>query len=188
MLLEAYFVSLASIFVMELGDKTQLAVINLSATNKNPLRIFAGAVLAFSAINGLAVLLGEGFLRVVPASVMTKASGLLFIVLGVYTLLKKSDKEKEIRADANGAFYAAFASIFISEIGDKTQLSTILLATKFDAPVEVILGSLSALTLVTGLGVILGAKLADGLPRNLLKKAAGILFMIMGILTVLDLI
>lgn len=188
MFFEAYFVSLASILIMELGDKTQLAVINLSATSKSPIQIFVGAILAFSVINGLGVLLGEGFLRIVPATVMAKVSGLLFISLGLYTLFKRSDGEKNIRTSSHRAFSTAFTSIFLSEIGDKTQLSTIVLAAKFDAPVEVILGSISALALVTSLGVILGTKLFRRIPKNHLQKAAGSLFIVIGILTILGLI
>lgn len=188
MFFEAYLISFTSILVMELGDKTQLAVINLSATNKSPLPVFTGALLAFSVINGLGVLLGEGLLRIVPVSVIAKASGLLFISLGLYTFLKRSDGEKKIRTSDHGVFYTAFTSVFLSEIGDKTQLSTIVLAAKFNVPVEVILGSISALALVTSLGVILGTKLAERLPQNILQKAAGSLFIAMGILTILGLI
>lgn len=139
-------------------------------------------------MNGIGVLLGEGLLTIAPTSIMTMTSGLLFIGLGVYTLLKKSNGEEEFQKKEHGVFYATFASILFSEIGDKTNLSTIVLDTKFDAPLEVILSSISALAIVTSFGVILGTKLTYRFPKNYLQKFAGNLFIVIGALTVSGLI
>ncbi len=73
----------ALLFVAELGDKTQLAVINMTAKHKTPLPVFIGAVLALSLVTAIGVLLGEGLTRLVPVNILQKAAALLFVGMGV---------------------------------------------------------------------------------------------------------
>lgn len=73
----------ALLFVAELGDKTQLAVINMTAKHKAPLPVFIGAVLALSLVTAMGVLLGEGLTRLVPTHVLQKVAAVLFVGMGV---------------------------------------------------------------------------------------------------------
>ena len=73
----------ALLFVAELGDKTQLAVINMTAKHQKPWPVFAGAVLALAAVTLLGVLGGEAVTRLIPAPILQKASAALFVVLGI---------------------------------------------------------------------------------------------------------
>jgi putative Ca2+/H+ antiporter (TMEM165/GDT1 family) len=75
------------IFLAELGDKTQLATLSLSASSKSRLSVFAGASLALIATSGLGVLLGAAVTRVVPAQWIERAAGVAFVVMGVLLLL-----------------------------------------------------------------------------------------------------
>jgi putative Ca2+/H+ antiporter (TMEM165/GDT1 family) len=70
------------LFVAELGDKTQLAVINKTAKHKTPIPVFIGAVLALSLVTLLGVLFGEALTRIVPANVLRKVAAGLFVVMG----------------------------------------------------------------------------------------------------------
>jgi putative Ca2+/H+ antiporter (TMEM165/GDT1 family) len=72
----------ALLFVAELGDKTQLAVISMTAKHKAPVWIFVGATLALAAVTGLGVLGGEMLTRVIPEAVLRKIAALLFVVMG----------------------------------------------------------------------------------------------------------
>ena len=73
----------ALLFVAELGDKTQLAVISMTAKHKAPLWIFVGATLALAAVTGIGVLGGELLTRFIPEMALRKAAAVLFVLMGV---------------------------------------------------------------------------------------------------------
>jgi putative Ca2+/H+ antiporter (TMEM165/GDT1 family) len=73
----------ALLFVAELGDKTQLAVISMTAKHKMPLWVFLGASLALVAVTALGVLGGELLTRVIPEMVLRKIAAGLFVIMGV---------------------------------------------------------------------------------------------------------
>jgi putative Ca2+/H+ antiporter (TMEM165/GDT1 family) len=73
----------ALLFVAELGDKTQLAVISMTAKHKAPLWIFVGATLALAAVTGIGVLGGEILTRFIPEMTLRKAAAVLFVLMGV---------------------------------------------------------------------------------------------------------
>ena len=73
----------ALLFVAELGDKTQLAVISMTAKHKMPLWVFLGASLALVAVTALGVLGGELLTRVIPEAILHKAAAVLFVIMGV---------------------------------------------------------------------------------------------------------
>jgi len=73
----------ALLFVAELGDKTQLAVLSMTAKHKTPVWIFAGATLALAAVTLLGVLGGELLTRFIPEMVLRKGAAVLFVLMGV---------------------------------------------------------------------------------------------------------
>ena len=73
----------ALLFVAELGDKTQLAVINMTAKHKMPIYVFIGATLALAAVTAIGVLGGELITRVIPEQVLRKVAAGLFVCMGV---------------------------------------------------------------------------------------------------------
>lgn len=72
-----------ALFLAELGDKTQLAVISLVAAGQPAIAVFTGASLALVASTAMAVLGGEGLLRLIPAEVLQLVAAAIFIVVGV---------------------------------------------------------------------------------------------------------
>ncbi|ACB83650.1 TMEM165/GDT1 family protein [Natranaerobius thermophilus] len=79
------------------------------------------------------------------------------------------------------SFFLTFLLVFLAELGDKTQLATMLLATQKKAPVGVFLGASCALILSSLLGVTLGTVLTKFLPPNILKIGSGVAFVAIGI-------
>ncbi|ACY15951.1 TMEM165/GDT1 family protein [Haliangium ochraceum] len=77
----------AAIFLAELGDKTQLATLSLSAGGSSRWVVFAGSALALVATSAIAVLVGDALTRVVPPIWIRRTAGALFVVLGVVFLL-----------------------------------------------------------------------------------------------------
>lgn len=76
-----------AIFLAELGDKTQLATLALaSGEDRSKWAVFLGASAALVATSAIAVLLGEAVTRVVPEAWITRAAGVLFVAIGIYTL------------------------------------------------------------------------------------------------------
>ena len=79
----------ALLFVAELGDKTQLAVISMTAKHKMPIWIFVGATLALAAVTLIGVLGGELLTRIIPEMVLRKIAAVLIVVMGVLMWFEK---------------------------------------------------------------------------------------------------
>jgi len=180
-------VSLFSIAIAELGDKTQIGLITLSATIRKPAAIFLGMVSGFFVVAGSAVLIGQALLAVIPLSTLTFISGLIFVAMGI--LMLKVDVESSVAGPrAKNPFLAASLMIVLTELGDKTQIMTIALAARFAQPVTVFLGVLSAFVVIDGLSILLADRLGKHIPTNKVKKVSAIVFIILGILTLLGII
>jgi putative Ca2+/H+ antiporter (TMEM165/GDT1 family) len=81
--LKLLFSTFGLLFLAELGDKTQLAVITLVARHKEPIPIFIGAALALVLITALAAVVGQGIAQVVPDTVLRRGAAGLFVLMGV---------------------------------------------------------------------------------------------------------
>jgi putative Ca2+/H+ antiporter (TMEM165/GDT1 family) len=81
--LKVLFSTFALLFIAELGDKTQLAVINMTAKHKMPMWVFLGATLALAAVTGIGVLGGGLLTRVIPEEILRKVAAGLFVLMGV---------------------------------------------------------------------------------------------------------
>ena len=81
--LKVFLSTFALLFVAELGDKTQLAVISMTAKHKMPIWIFAGATLALAAVTLLGVVGGELLTRFIPELILRKGAAVLFVIMGV---------------------------------------------------------------------------------------------------------
>jgi putative Ca2+/H+ antiporter (TMEM165/GDT1 family) len=79
----------ALLFVAELGDKTQLAVINMTAKHKMPIWVFVGATLALAAVTGIGVLGGELLTRFIPEMVLRRVAAILFVAMGLLMWFEK---------------------------------------------------------------------------------------------------
>ena len=77
--------------------------------------------------------------------------------------------------------FTTFVTVFLAEMGDKTQLTTITLSSTTNKPLAVFIGSSVALILATLLGALAGGSIANLIPAFLLKLLSGIVFLIIGI-------
>lgn len=178
-MLTAFFTAFASVFIAELGDKTQLVTLSLSSRYP-PLQVLAGAMTALVILIGLAVGLGNVIYTYIPLQVVTLVSGVFFIVMGVWIYLQPSEKPHQESISHSG-FRQAFIITLMAEMGDKTQMAVLLLAAGLGAPLAVLLGSISAMLVVHSLSVFLGSKFLVHLPRHMLKTGAAVLFVIIGV-------
>ena len=84
-----FVTTLGTIFLAELGDKTQLAAIMMTSKTGRPLSVFGGAVMALALVTLIGVLVGEGLTSVVPQHILKKAAALAFIIIGVWMFFGK---------------------------------------------------------------------------------------------------
>jgi len=171
-----------AIALAELGDKTQLSVLLLSMKTKRHLSLLLGVMLAFLLVDGIAILVGSWITTVVPLETLKLASGLVFILFGLL-ILRSLGKEEESEDEANNdqnPFVSGFLLIFMAEWGDKTQIASALFATTYD-PWLVLVGTMAALGLLSVTAIYLGRFLIARLDKGLITKAAGVLFILMGL-------
>jgi len=171
----------ALIAMAELGDKTQLTVIALSARYDRK-KVFSGVVLAFVLVTGLGVLVGEGLLKIIPEEMIKTIAGIMFVAFGLWMLLSKENCEEEENPRVLNPFISTFSMIALAEMGDKTQLTAITLSAKYDSPYFVFLGAVLALVLISLLGIFAGKKLCEIMPLSKIKLGAAVMFILFGIM------
>lgn len=181
-----YFLSFGLIFAAELGDKTQLMVLTL-ALRYGGRPVLLGAVLAFALLSGSAAILGRGLGGFLPQELIASISAWVFIVFGAFLLLRRGgdEQEKQVEPSARAGLVAAFSLIALSEMGDKTQIATLLLSVKYQSFLSVFLGSLTALTAATLVGVIVAGRLHRFLPAGFVSPLSGLLFILLGLAALL---
>ena len=81
--------TLGTIFLAELGDKTQLAAILMTAKTGRPFVVFCGAVLALSLVTLIGVVVGEGLISIIPQGLLKKGAAIAFILVGIWMFLGK---------------------------------------------------------------------------------------------------
>lgn len=170
------------IALAEMGDKTQLIAITLSARCSR-FYVLAGLTCAFLVLTGLAVGVGEIALTFIGPHIIGIAAGLIFIAFGIMTLKADIDDMGPIKNQSrHGVFFTAFSLIALAEIGDKTELAVIALAARYHAPYMVFFSAVAALVLVSALGVVLGSRLPAIVPMDKIKIGSGALFIFFGIM------
>jgi putative Ca2+/H+ antiporter (TMEM165/GDT1 family) len=178
---EALLISTAVVALAEMGDKTQLLSLVLAARFRRPIPIILGILAATLLNHALAALGGAWIASLVGPDALRWVLGLSFIAMGIWTLVP--DKLDATQAPTPGAsiFAATFASFFLAEMGDKTQIATVALAAQFPALAAVVVGTTLGMLLANVPVVILGEKLTAKIPLRVLRALAAAVFAILGI-------
>lgn len=185
---------LASFFIIgiaELGDKTQFLVLVLAS--KYPMeKVIYGVVSATATLMLIAVLVGAAVHRLIPPIFISIIAGAFFIIYGmnmIRPLHGTSEKESEDKpVKSKGPFVAVFSSLFIAELGDKTQLATFAIASKYNSPLMVWLGATLGMIVVNLFGIAIGNLLKGYLPERILNYIAGVIFVLFGLVTFLGMV
>jgi Ca2+/H+ antiporter, TMEM165/GDT1 family len=184
-MLEAFLVSTATVAVAEMGDKTQLLAIVLAARFRQPWAVVAGIFTATVLNHAAAALVGTLVAQHMPEDMLRWLLAAGFFATAIWALFP--DREEEVPATGGrwGAFLATTIAFFVVEMADKTQIATIALAARFEAPVAVTLGSTAGMLLANVPAVIFADKLLTILPLKLLRLAAALTFAALGAATLL---
>ena len=178
--MEAFLSSVAVVALAEIGDKTQLLAIVLTARFRKPLPIIAGILLATIANHLLAALVGASVAEFLKGSWFRYAVALSFIAMGLWTLVPDQLDEDEAKPPRFGAFLTTLVAFFLVEMGDKTQVATIALAARFQAVWAVAAGTTVGMMLANGPVVFAGSRLIERLPLKPIRIAAALLFVAIG--------
>ncbi len=178
--MEAFWLSLALIFLAELGDKTQLVALTL-ATRFKAGTVLWGVFVATLLVHLLSVALGGAAGKLLPGGWVELASGLAFVGFGAWTLRGDTLEEEEGRMKRwNSPFLIVAVTFFLAELGDKTMLGTVTLAAGH-APLPVWLGSTLGMVLSDGLAIWVGMTLGKKLPERAVKVGAAAIFFAFGL-------
>jgi putative Ca2+/H+ antiporter (TMEM165/GDT1 family) len=92
----------ATVFLAELGDKTQLAIVSISGTSSRPGAVFAGSALALVLASLLGSAAGGSLTRVIPTDWLQLAASAGFLLLGLRLILHSRQSEQAVAAEAEG--------------------------------------------------------------------------------------
>ena len=189
MSLEAFAVSTGVVALGEMGDKTQLLALLLVARWRQPWTIAAGILVATLANHAGAAALGTLVTRWLSPEVMRWILGISFIAVALW-MLKPDDAGEEVEGAGTGrwgVFGLTVIAFFLAEMGDKTQIATVMLAARFDAPLVVTAGTTLGMMLANAPALWLGDALLKRVPIAWVHRVAAVVFLGLGVAVLLGL-
>ena len=180
--LAATALSFVVIFVAELGDKSQLMALTF-ATRFRPWPVLIGITVATALVHLASVGIGYGLGVALPTGWISLVAGVAFLVFGAWTLRgdRLTDAEQGKAELATGsAVLAVGGAFFLAELGDKTMLATITLATQ-QGWLGTWVGSTLGMVAADALAILVGRLLGRHLPERLIRYGAAVLFAIFGV-------
>jgi putative Ca2+/H+ antiporter (TMEM165/GDT1 family) len=186
--MEALFVSAGVVALAEMGDKTQLLAFFLATRFKKPVPIILGILAATVLNHGVAGALGAWVTQMVSPGVMRWILGALFIGMAIWTLIPDSlDTDESKMVQKMGVFGTTFIAFFLAEMGDKTQIATVAMASHYASPVWVVVGTTLGMLVADVPAVFLGDRFAAKVPLRLVHALAALMFAALGVATLFGL-
>lgn len=186
--MEAIISSTLAVAVAEIGDKTQLLALFLAARYGRPYVISLGVLVATLVNHALSAWLGLALAKVIPPHWIPWLIAGSFIAIAIWLLVPDKDDEDMGRWAGYGPFVATLVLFFLAEIGDKTQIATVVLAAKYSAgfasSLWVIIGTTLGMLLANVPVIFAGKWLMARMPLGLARKAAFVIFILLAVATV----
>jgi putative Ca2+/H+ antiporter (TMEM165/GDT1 family) len=179
--------SFGVIFLAELGDKSQLMALAFAARYR-PWMVLVAVSVATLVIHAGSVVLGRAFALALPAQLIDVVAGIAFLVFAVWTLRGDDvDESKAERSPTSGVWtiVSIGTAFFLAELGDKTMLATITLATT-EEPIGTWLGSTAGMVVADALAIGFGALLGARLPERAIKLFAAAAFVVFGVILIAE--
>jgi Ca2+/H+ antiporter, TMEM165/GDT1 family len=174
--LTAFFV----ITLAEMGDKTQLVALAF-ATRFSAWVTLAGVTVATLVVHLFSVGIGEVLGLALPTHWIELGAGLAFIAFALWTIRGDSLDDEELKPSKFGPFLTVAIAFFLAELGDKTMLATVTIASQQQSFVPVWLGSTAGMVLADGLAVAVGVVAGRRLPARAIKLVAAAIFLVFGL-------
>ena len=181
--MDALLTSVAAVGLAEIGDKTQLLALLLVARFLAPWSILWGILVATLINHGVSAWLGTALADMLDPQTLTITVGFAFLAIGIWLL--KPDDDEALNADnvRYGVFMTAFVLFFVAEIGDKTQVATVLLGARFDDVLAVTLGTTLGMVAANAPVLWVGHRFCRDLPLKTIHGVASLLFIAIGLWT-----
>jgi len=184
---DAFLISFGIIFVAELGDKSQLMALTFAARYR-ALTILLAITAATAVVHLVSVVFGAVLGVALPTHLISVLGGVAFLGFGAWTLRGDELGERdELRAaqSSRSVFWTVAGAFFLAELGDKTMLATITLATDHGL-VGTWIGSTLGMVAADALAVLVGQQLGARLPERAIKIGAAVIFFAFGVFLIVE--
>ena len=182
-IMEAFLISTGIVALAEMGDKTQLLSLVLAARFRKPWLIVLGILVATLANHALAGAVGSWVTTLLGPDVLRWVLGLSFIAMAVWMLIPdKLDEDEGNDAPRMGVFMTTVVAFFLAEMGDKTQIATVMLAAQYNAWAWVVAGTTLGMMVANAPVVWLGDAITKRVPIALVHKVSAAIFVVLGVL------
>lgn len=181
--MDVLLIATVAVAIAEIGDKTQLLSLILAARFDRPWTILAGIVAATVANHALAGAAGEAVSRLLGPEPLRYALAVSFILMGLWMLRPDEVDEPGRQRGQRGVFATTAALFFLAEMGDKTQVATVALAAGYDPLWAVVVGTTGGMVLANAPMVFGGEWLMRRIPLRWIRRLAALLFVVLGLLT-----
>ena len=181
--MEAFLVSTGIVALAEMGDKTQLLSLVLAARFRKPWPIVLGILVATLANHGLAGAVGSWVTSVMGPDVLRWVLGASFIAMAAWMLIPDQlDDEEGDSAPRMGVFLTTVVAFFLAEMGDKTQIATVMLAAQYNAWFAVVAGTTLGMMLANAPVVWLGDAITKRVPLRMVHIISAGIFAVLGVI------
>lgn len=184
--MEAFLVSTGIVALAEMGDKTQLLALILAARFKKPWPIVAGIFVATLVNHALAGAAGAWVTTLIGPQMLRWILGASFLAMAAWMLVPdKLDADEEEKPPRYGVFFTTVLVFFLAEMGDKTQIATVMLAARYDAIVSVVAGTTLGMMLANAPVVWLGERVTRLVPLRAVHIVSALIFAGLGLAALL---
>jgi putative Ca2+/H+ antiporter (TMEM165/GDT1 family) len=185
-MLTAILISLAVVFVAELGDKSQLITMTYALRHRWWV-VLSGVAIAAMLVHGLSVAIGHFLGLTLPERPIAFAGAIAFLLFAVWTWREsRGGGDDDVRvAEPRFVVFAIVSSFVLAELGDKTMLATVTLASDHNWA-GVWIGATAGMVLADGVAIAAGALLHKRLPAGFLHSLASVLFLVFGLWLLFD--
>lgn len=178
--MEAIFVSTGLVALAEMGDKTQLLALLLTARFQRPVPILAGILVATIANHALAAWAGFAVGQWLEGPWFRYGVGVGFLAMAAWALVPDQADDDVPARTGHGVFAATLVAFFVVEIGDKTQIATSLLAARFAAVLPVTVGTTAGMMLANVPAVLFGQAITRLVPLRAVRIGAAAVLAALG--------
>lgn len=183
--MESFLFSTGVVVLAEIGDKTQLLSFVLAAKFRKPLPIVLGILVATLVNHAAAGALGTWIASLVSPTVLRWAVGLSFLTMAVWVLIPDRIDDEDAKLPAWGVFGTTVYAFLLAEMGDKTQIATVTLASHYPSLAAVVFSTTLGMLLANIPAVYFGERIARLLPLQLVHIATALMFIGLGLVALL---
>ncbi|MEM4717404.1 MAG: TMEM165/GDT1 family protein [Desulfurococcaceae archaeon] len=183
--ISALIATISLVFVSELGDKTMISTALIAMETRRFIPVFLASISGYTLASILSIGVGYVTRRILDLNVAQLVVASLFILIGLIMAFR--DRGIVNRKTKYG-FTACFLMVFLSEMGDKTQLAVLTSTILYGYPLIVLIGGVIGYTLANAIALLLTSIVIHKLEWNRVRKYAGLIMITIGIYLFISLI